>query len=87
MNNSNHNPQKFTLDDIARRKHEVLTEIHNKKDMMSDLAHLIFAPAPPATTRAGGLMHSLNTGIAIFDGALLGLKMMRKVRSFFHKKR
>lgn len=31
-------------------------------------------------------MRSFNTGMAIFDGVMLGMKMIRKVRGLFRKR-
>ncbi|WP_455592591.1 hypothetical protein [Bacteroides sp.] len=87
MNNSPSTPQKITLEDIAQRKQEVLDKIRVQKETMSDIAHQIFAPLEPATSGVNSLMRSINTGMAIFDGVMLGLKMMRKLRAMFKKRR
>lgn len=86
MNNSNPTPQKITLEDIAQRKQEVLDKIKIQKETMSDITHQIFAPLEPAASGVNSLMRSINTGMAIFDGVMLGLKMMRKFRAMFKKR-
>lgn len=82
MNNSTPTPKKITLEDIAQRKKEVLQEICDQKQAMADTTRRIFAPL------AGGnaLMRSFSTGMAIFDGVMLGMKMIRKVRGLFRKR-
>lgn len=87
MNTTNLNLQKYTMDDIVRLKQELLADIHKQKDIMSDLAHEIFAPPTPAPTGKNGLIHSFNTGMAVLDGVVLGVKVIRKFRSFFHHKK
>ena len=85
MNNSKETSEKITLEDIAQRKQEILAEIRNQKEVMAETTHRIFAPLAPAASGASALMRSFNTGMAIFDGVMLGLKVMRKVRSIFRK--
>lgn len=76
-------PHRITLEEIAQRKKKVLHEIHVQKQAMTDTVHEIFAPLAPATNKADSLMRSFNTGMAIFDGVMLGIKIMRKVRKYF----
>ena len=66
-------PQKFTLEEIAERKKKLLKEIH--------------APLAPATNKADALMRSFNTGMAVFDGVVMGIKIMRKIRAYFRNLR
>lgn len=87
MSTTNLNLQKYTMDDIVRLKQDLLADIHKQKDLMSDLTHEIFAPLSPAPSGKNGLMHSFNTGMAIFDGVVLGVKVIHKFRSLFHKKK
>lgn len=77
--------QKITLEDIARRKEELLIEICIQKEAMAATAKEIFAPLAPAASTGNALMRSFNTGMAIFDGVMMGIKIMRKVRSLFQK--
>lgn len=77
--------QKITLEDIARRKEELLIEICIQKEAMAATAKEIFTPLAPAASTGNALMRSFNTGMAIFDGVMMGIKIMRKVRSLFQK--
>lgn len=86
MNNSNQVNQKITLEDIAQRKQELLEEIRAQKQAMTDTTRRIFAPLAPAASGTSALMRSFNTGMAIFDGVMLGMKVIRKIRSLFNKK-
>lgn len=65
---------------------EVLQEICDQKQAMADTTRRIFAPLAPAASGGNALMRSFSTGMAIFDGVMLGMKMIRKVRGLFRKK-
>ncbi|MCS2302317.1 hypothetical protein NXX23_06155 [Bacteroides ovatus] len=79
-------PQKFTLEEIAERKKKLLNEIHAQKSMTATTRE-IFAPLAPATNKADALMRSFNTGMAVFDGVVMGIKIMRKIRAYFRNLR
>lgn len=77
----------LTLEDIARRKAELQQQIQQQKEVMTVLTQEIFAPLEPATNKATAMMRAFNTGMAVFDGITLGMKMMRKFRNLFSRKR
>lgn len=83
--NNQQSTQKITLEDIARRKEEVLIEIRVQKEAMTATAKEIVAPLASVASTGNTLMQSFNTGMAIFDGVMMGIKIMRKVRSLFRK--
>lgn len=85
MNTNQPAPQKIRLEDITRRKEELLEEIRSQQEVMTATARSIFAPLVPAASAGNAMMRSFNTGVAIFDGVMLGIKMIRKVRSLFKK--
>ena len=41
----------------------------------------------PATNKANAMMRAFNTGMAVFDGIVLGVKVMKKFRKIFGRKR
>lgn len=84
---STQTPQRFTLEEIAQRKKKLLIEIQAQKKAMTMTTREIFAPLAPATNKADALMRSFNTGMAIFDGVMMGIKVMRKVRAYFRSLR
>ena len=86
MNNSTPTPKKITLEDIAQRKQEVLQEICDQKQTMADTTPPNFSPLHPAASGGNALMRSFSTGMAIFDGVMLAMKMIRKVRGLFRKR-
>lgn len=76
---------KYTLEEIAERKQALLDEIRIQKKTMTSITREIFAPLAPATTKADSIMRSFNTGMAVFDGVVMGVKIIRKVRTYFKK--
>ena len=72
----------MTLESIALRKKELRKKLHVQKEIMTDTARELFAPLAPAADKGNAI-----TGMAVFDGLMLGVKMMRKVRSMFGARR
>lgn len=87
MDNALDTDTPVTLEGIAQQKAVLLQQIRMQKEIMTDIARDIFAPVAPATNKAGALMRAFNTGMAVFEGAMLGLKLMKKFRSFFGRKK
>ena len=52
---------------------------------MNDTARNLFAPITPAANKGTAIMRAFNTGMAVFDGAMLGIKLMKKVRKIFRR--
>lgn len=77
--------KKITLEEITERKRMLLDEIRAQKTVMTHTARESFAPLTPAASKTNALMRSFDTGMAIFDGVMLGVKFMRKVRSYFRR--
>lgn len=78
-------PAKITLEEITLRKQNLLSEIHAQKKAMVATTRGIFAPLAPATNKADSIMRSFNTGMAIFEGVVMGIKIMKKVRAYVRK--
>ena len=76
-------PPKLTLENIAQRKKKLQGEIQVQKKAMTATVHNIFSPLPPANNKTNAIMRSFNTGMAVFDGVMLGIKLMRKIRKYF----
>ena len=86
MNNATPTPP-VTLESIARQKAELLQKIQLQKRTMAGLAQEIFAPLKPAATQTNSLVRSFNTGMAVFDGIVLGIKVIRKFKRLFGRRR
>ena len=76
-------PPKLTLDEIVQRKKKLRGEIQVQKQAMIATVRNIFSPLPPANNKTNAIMRSFNTGMAVFDGVMLGIKLMRKIRKYF----
>ena len=72
----------LTLEDLQRQKAEALEELRAQKQVMNDN---LFAPIAPAANKGTAIMRAFNTGMAVFDGAMLGIKLMKKVRKIFRR--
>ena len=75
----------ITLEDIALRKAELQKEIQEKKENIKELSRELFAPLEPATNKANAMMRAFNTGMAIYDGAMTGVKIVRRIRKLFRR--
>lgn len=75
----------ISLEEIARRKAAIGHQIDSQKDLVGKLASELFAPIKPAATRAEGALRLFNTGFAVFDGLLMGIKIMRKVQRLIRR--
>ena len=73
------NTTPVTLESIAQKKAMLLQEIRLQKEIMTGLTQEIFAPLEPATNKANAM--------AVFDGIVLGVKVMKKFRKIFGRKR
>ena len=78
-NDSKHTPI-ITLEEIARE------EVLKAKTQITETLRELFVPEE---NKGGieGIMQHVNTGIAVYDGIMTGIKIMRKVRSYFTKKK
>ena len=77
----------ITLESIAQRKQEVRKKLHLQKQIMTDTARDLFAPLAPAADKGNAIMRAFNTGMAVFDGVMLGLRMMKRARRMFSSKK
>ncbi len=75
----------LTLEELRQQKAEALEELRAQKQAMADTARNLFAPIAPAANKGTAIMRAFNTGMAVFDGVMLGMKLMRKVRKIFKR--
>lgn len=85
MNTGISKPQ-ITLEEITRQKKAVRLQISEQRDRIQQTATELFSPVK-ATTKVEMLMNSVNSGIAVFDGVMTGLRIMRRVRGLFRRKK
>ncbi len=75
----------LTLEELRQQKAEALEELRAQKQAMADTARNLFAPIAPAANKGTAIMRAFNTGMAVFDGVMLGMKLMRKARKIFRR--
>lgn len=73
----------ITLESISQRKEEVRKKLHLQKQIMTNTTRDLFAPLAPAADKGNAIMRAFNTGMAVFDGVMLGLRMMKRFRRMF----
>ncbi len=76
----------YTLEDIIARKQAKRKEILESKESLQTLAQDLFAPNE-SKNKLDGLMQHVNMGIAAYDGIMTGIKILRRIRGFFDRKR
>jgi len=77
--------QTFSLDEIARRKAEVLNQIRMQKDSISTLSQSMTDSAKPVVHNVSTISGFLSRGSTLIDGILLGIQLTRKVRRLFRR--
>ena len=76
----------YTLEDIIARKQAKRKEILQSEENVQTLAQDLFAPNE-SKNKLDGLMQHVNMGIAAYDGIMTGIKILRRVRGFFDRKK
>lgn len=73
----------ITLELISQQKAEVLKKIRSHQSTISSSTKQLFAPLNPVTRQSNGLMRAFNTGMVMFDGLMIGLKIFKGIRKIF----
>ena len=74
----------YTIDDIRGLRKAKKQEINKSADKIRSIGAALFAPQK-SSSNLEGIMQHVNAGIAAYDGLMTGLKLMRRVQSFFRK--
>lgn len=77
----------ITLETIALRKEETRKKLNLQKQAMTDTAREILAPLAPAANKGNAIMRTFNTGMAVFDGVMLGMKVMKRLRKVLNPRK
>ncbi len=75
-----------TLEEISRKKKEVRRQIENQEALMRLTVSELFSPTK-AISKMEFVINSFNSGMAVIDGMMTGLKIVRRVRFLFKKKK
>lgn len=84
QNNTPKNPA--TLEEIAIRKQDLLKQIRKQSIKIQVTASDLFTPVT-SENKMEMFMNSVNSGIAMYDGVMTGVKLMRRIRRFFKSKK
>lgn len=74
------------LDELQIQKALIHKELRAQKELMETTAKSIFAPAAPAADKGTAIMHTFNTGLAVVEGVMIGVKVIRRIRKAFKHK-
>lgn len=76
-----------TLQELQQQKAEALKELRIQQEKLTSASRNLFAPPAPATSKGASFMQLFNTGMAIFDGAMIGIKVIRSIQRIFGKRK
>lgn len=83
---SSNNPQPLCgLADIQARRNKALADVRTSAARIKSLTSSLFEP-PKVEGRWGGLMGNFDRAFAIFDGIMLGVKVVGKVRKLVRRR-
>lgn len=83
--NSNNNPRPLTPADIQARRDKALADVRTSAARIKSLTSSLFEP-PKVEGRWGGLLGNFDRAFAIFDGIMLGAKVVGKVRKLVRRR-
>ena len=76
----------ITLESISEKKADIRGQLEESRKAIQRQTKGIFAPASPKG--GNNFMNHISSGIAIFDGVMTGIRIMRKIRSvLYYRKR
>lgn len=78
-------PKVSTLDDIRALRQQALFDLQQQKKALTATARKLAAPLAPTVKKGNSIMKAFNTGMAIFDGFILGIRMIRKFQKLIRR--
>lgn len=76
---------KLTLNDILVKRDEALADVRKSGKRIKMLTGNLFEP-PKATGRFGGLINNFDRVVAVYDGVMLGMKIIGRVRKLVRRR-
>ena len=73
----------ISLADIATQKAAIQKQLGKQKEKVNELTQNFMAPFKPVAKKSNAVMGAFNTSLAIFDGVLIGYKLLRRVKKFW----
>lgn len=81
-------PATYTIESLQQRRSQLQKQLNNSKEVITDQWIKLFAP-PQAETKVQMWVNQAERAYAIYDGVMLGYKLIRKFNMFaslFHRK-
>lgn len=82
----NSEQQTYSIENIRQRRLAKQEELRQSKERIQDLGQQLFAPHE-SKNKIDGLMQQVNMGIAAYDGIMTGIKILRRIRGVFDKRK
>lgn len=76
---------KLTLNDILVKRDEALADVRKSGKRIKTLTGNLFEP-PKAAGRFGGLINNFDRVVAVYDGVMLGMKIIGRVRKLVRRR-
>lgn len=81
------NSKVYTLDLIREEKRQVRKQIQESTDRIRSTYQGMVAPPKQPTTKMESFMNAFDQGMAIYDGVMMGMRIVRTIRSIFGSSR
>lgn len=76
---NNREIQKYTLEDVIEQRNKALEDVRKSGENIKRKMRLLFEP-PKANSKLELFTGNIDRIIAIYDGVMLGTKIIRKIR-------
>ena len=77
---------KYSIQIISERKSRKKAEVRQSKERIHELTQNLFSP-PETKNKMDLMMHHFNTGMAAYDGIMTGVKIYKRLRAVFSRKK
>lgn len=81
------NSKTYTLDLIREEKKKVRKKIRKSSERMRETYRSMVAPPKKPATKMETFMNAFDQGMAIYDGIMMGMRIVRTIRSMFGSSR
>lgn len=79
MNSKPHPSRPRDIEEVLAQKEQTLEQIRTKGACIHRLVDELFTP-PKATNRYEAMLNNVGRAVAIYDGIMVGVKLMRRFR-------
>ncbi len=86
MNELQQQPTKYTLELIHQLRTTKKNEIAESKKRMQLYTQDLFSPQK-STNKIDNFMQHINSGISVYDGLMTGMKIVKRIRKFFQRRK